>query len=387
MPALRSKSCRRRLAAALVLACGVGLMPMAAAHDHHDHPASQNQAGTPPVVPQGARITLADVALLDQDGRSLRLRSDVLGERIVIVNFAYTTCTTVCPVTSAVLAQVQGRLGARLGRDIGLITVSVDPLRDTPARLKAYAERVGAGPGWRWITGAKPQVDEALKSFGAYTANFADHPPLTLVGDAKTGQWLRFYGFPSPDQLVAAVDQLSSARDKAGPRDAASYFTELELLTQDGRKVRFHSDVLQGRTVLINVVYASCQDACPLITQKLNEVRRLLPPELFGQQVFFVSLTSDPAHDTPQALKAFARKQGADVEGWTFLTGRKENVEHILKKLGQYSETVEGHSTLLIAGNVPAKRWSKIRPDAPPAAIAERLAVLATGAGVEAVRP
>lgn len=192
-------------------------------------------------------------------------------------------------------------------------------------------------------------------------------------------------------QPVAAASAPAESRAanaaKAGPRDAASYFTELELLTQDGRKVRFHSDVLQGRTVLINVVYATCQDACPLITQKLNEVRQHLPPELFGKQVFFVSLTSDPTHDTPQALKAFARKQGADVDGWTFLTGRKENVEHILKKLGQYSETVEGHSTLLIAGNVPAKRWSKIRPDAPPAAIAERLSVLATGAGIEAARP
>lgn len=194
---------------------------------------------------------------------------------------------------------------------------------------------------------------------------------------------------PSPAAADTQAGKAANAATaaKAGPRDAASYFTELELLTQDGRRVRFHSDVLQGRTVLINVVYATCQDACPLITQKLNEVRQHLPPELFGKQVFFVSLTSDPVNDTPQALKAFARKQGADVEGWTFLTGRKENVEHILKKLGQYSETVEGHSTLLIAGNVPAKRWSKIRPDAPPAAIAERLSVLATGAGIEAARP
>lgn len=192
---------------------------------------------------------------------------------------------------------------------------------------------------------------------------------------------------PAATETPAGKAANATTAARAGPRDAASYFTELELLTQDGRRVRFHSDVLKGRTVLINVVYATCQDACPLITQKLNEVRRHLPPELFGQQVFFVSLTSDPAHDTPQALKAFARKQGADVAGWTFLTGRKENVEHILKKLGQYSETVEGHSTLLIAGNVPAKRWSKIRPDAPPAAIAERLSVLATGAGIEAARP
>jgi protein SCO1/2 len=200
-----------------VWVASLSLTPVAAQHDdhsHHEHPPAA--AETRPVVAQGARITLADVALLDQDGRSLSLKNDAIGGRIVVVNFAYTTCTTICPVTSALMAQVQGRLAARLGRDVGLLTVTVDPLRDTPARLKAYAERVGAGPGWRWLTGAKPQVDEVLKAFGAYSANFVDHPPLVLVGDASTGHWLRFYGFPTPDQLVAAVEQLSLARDKAG---------------------------------------------------------------------------------------------------------------------------------------------------------------------------
>lgn len=180
-----------------------------------------------------------------------------------------------------------------------------------------------------------------------------------------------------PDQPTAAP--LVAPPGKPGPQDAATYFTELELQTQDGRPVRFYSDVLQGRTVLINVIYASCKDACPLLTQQLNEVRAHLPADMFGKQVFFVSLTSDPANDTPQALKEFAKKQGADVPGWTFLTGRKDRVDHILKKLGQYSETVEGHSTLFIAGNVPAKRWSKIRPDAAAAAIAERLVTLVGG--------
>ncbi|MBK6852670.1 MAG: SCO family protein [Burkholderiales bacterium] len=180
-----------------------------------------------------------------------------------------------------------------------------------------------------------------------------------------------------PDQPTAAP--LVAPPGKPGPQDAATYFTELELQTQDGRPVRFYSDVLQGRTVLINVIYASCKDACPLLTQQLNEVRAHLPADMFGKQVFFVSLTSDPANDTPQALKEFAKKQGADVPGWTFLTGRKDRVDHILKKLGQYSETIEGHSTLFIAGNVPAKRWSKIRPDAAAAAIAERLVTLVGG--------
>jgi cytochrome oxidase Cu insertion factor (SCO1/SenC/PrrC family) len=138
--------------------------------------------------------------------------------------------------------------------------------------------------------------------------------------------------------------------------------------------------VLDGKTVLINVIYTNCKDACPLITQQLLDVRKRLT-EAVAKQVHFVTLTSDPKRDTPQALKAFAKKQSADVEGWTFLTGRKENVDHILKKLGQFSEEIEGHSTLLIGGNVSAKRWSKIRADAPPQAIAARLSELAAAPG------
>lgn len=165
-----------------------------------------------------------------------------------------------------------------------------------------------------------------------------------------------------------------------GTRDARTYFTDLELVTHDGRKVRFYSDMLEGRTVLINVIYTNCKDACPLITQKLNQVRGLIG-EQFGRDVWFVSLTSDPERDSPAALRRFAQEQSADLGGWTFLTGNPKNIEHILKKLGQYSQDAEDHSTLLIAGNVPAKRWAKIRPDAPPVAIAERLKLLSAADG------
>jgi len=168
-----------------------------------------------------------------------------------------------------------------------------------------------------------------------------------------------------------------------GTRDARTYFTDTELLTQDGRKVRFYSDVLQDKVVLINVIYTSCKDACPLITRQLTEVRTKLG-ERFGKEVFFISLTSDPERDTPVALKKFAVKNDAAQAGWTFLTGSKDNVQRVLAKLGQLSQNVEEHSTLLIAGNVGAKRWSKIRPDAPVAAIAERLKLLADGDGSDA---
>lgn len=163
---------------------------------------------------------------------------------------------------------------------------------------------------------------------------------------------------------------------RAAQPDARAYFTDTELVTQDGKKVRFYSDVLEGRVVLINVIYTNCQDACPLITQKLNEVRAQLGDQ-FGTKVYFVTITSDPVRDTPKALRDFAKKQNASQPGWVYLTGPKKNVDFVLKKLGQFSQHVEEHSTLLIAGNVPEKRWSKIRPDAPSGAISERLKMLA----------
>lgn len=169
---------------------------------------------------------------------------------------------------------------------------------------------------------------------------------------------------------------VSQAVDQPGTRDARTYFTDTPLLTQDGQAVRFYSDVLANRVVLINVVYTHCEEACPLITRKLVEVRQKLDDKV-GKDVWFVSISTDPERDSPQALKKFAQAQGVDEQRWVFLTGAKADIDQVLKRLGQMGPSAEEHSTLLIAGDVAGKRWSKIRPDAPPPAIAERLKVLA----------
>lgn len=157
--------------------------------------------------------------------------------------------------------------------------------------------------------------------------------------------------------------------------DAQSYFTDTRLLTQDGETVRFYSDVLKDRIVLLNVIFTSCNDACPLITRKLRDVREALGAR--AEEVLFVSLTSDPLNDTPPVLKAFARQQGADQVNWLFLTGDKADMDRVLGRLGHLAPAPEAHSTQLIAGDVANKRWSKIRPDAQVGAIAQRLLLLA----------
>ncbi|WP_369986786.1 SCO family protein [Pseudomonas xanthosomatis] len=161
-----------------------------------------------------------------------------------------------------------------------------------------------------------------------------------------------------------------------GTRDAQAWFTDTVLTDQNGQALRFYSDVLKDKVVMLNVVFTHCNDACPLITRKLREVREAMGPEL-AAQVTFVSLSSDPLNDSPAVLKAFAEKHGVDGPNWLFLTGDKASVDLVLGRLGQFLPSPEQHSTQLIAGDVAGKRWSKIRPDAPAVAIAQRMQLLA----------
>ena len=194
------------IARALCLSLGLLIPTVLLAHDEHHHAASA-------AAPSTTKVVLRDVPLVDATGKRVRLAKDVIGERIAVVNFIYTSCTTVCPVSSATFQQLQQRLAASsLGKEVVLVSITVDPLRDTPQRLREYGARYHAAEGWTWLTGAKPDVDGALKGFGAYTPNFEDHPATVLVGDARGGPWTRFFGFPSVDELLARIDTTHLAR-------------------------------------------------------------------------------------------------------------------------------------------------------------------------------
>ena len=194
------------IARALCLSLGLLIPTVLLAHDEHHHAASA-------AAPSTTKVVLRDVPLVDATGKRVRLAKDVIGERIAGVNFIYTSCTTVCPVSSATFQQLQQRLAASsLGKEVVLVSITVDPLRDTPQRLREYGARYRAAEGWTWLTGAKPDVDGALKGFGAYTPNFEDHPATVLVGDARGGPWTRFFGFPSVDELLARIDTTHLAR-------------------------------------------------------------------------------------------------------------------------------------------------------------------------------
>ena len=195
--------------------CFVGVLlvglPWAAFPETGGKAAKEEKVDSRPV-----QVKLLDITLLDQDGKTVRFRDDAIGGRIVVIDTFFTTCTLICPILGAIFSDLQDQLGDRLGRDVRLISISVDPLTDIPPRLKAYAGQWEARPGWTFLTGGKSSVDQVLTGLGLYSADFADHPSAFLVGDGKTGEWARFYGFATPEQLMGKVGELLEGRKAKG---------------------------------------------------------------------------------------------------------------------------------------------------------------------------
>lgn len=153
-------------------------------------------------------IVLPDIIVLDSRNHEHRLL-DLLQNQIAVVNFVFTSCTTICPVLSATMQAIEKRLQDQLGKNIILISISVDPARDTPEKLRMHAEKLGAGQHWYWLTGKPSEVNRLLKAFGIPTGRPEDHPPIILAGHADTDSWLRWVGIPSPEAVVEAINELT----------------------------------------------------------------------------------------------------------------------------------------------------------------------------------
>lgn len=160
-------------------------------------------------------------------------------------------------------------------------------------------------------------------------------------------------------RVSAALVLLCAGAAAAGGADAArNYFSDVPLVNQDGQTVRFYSDLLEGKVVVINSFYGTCQSVCPPVMHKLEQIQDALG-DRFGKEVFFISISVDPAHDTPAKLKQYAGKYHVKP-GWSFITGKKENVDQALGRIGQASAEKSDHSTILIAGNLPRQYWKKL---------------------------
>jgi protein SCO1 len=384
-------------------------------------------------------LRIPDTQVYDQNGQQLRFYSDLIKGKTVAINFVFTSCTTICPPLTATFRRVQQELGDRVGRDVQLISVSVDPTTDVPERLKSFAAKFNVGPGWTFVTGNKPEIDLLLRALGAYVGDKNDHTPMILIGNDKASYWTRAYGLAKAKVITQIVNEaaLKSAsaldnRNKAGaPTDsddqavrvplpgasrnkngvaerliqrgpsttarslqnsdtgeskgtnedkrtpsevAASYFPNLPLLTQDNKPVRFYDDLMKGKVVVINFMFTTCAGICSPMTANLVKVQQYLADHI-GRDVNMISLSVDPAVDTPEALKKYADNYNVKP-GWYFLTGKKENVDWVLHKLGGYVEDKATHNTFLIIGNEATGQWMKMFAMSKPKLIADAIVKL-----------
>jgi len=187
---------RRRFAAAVVLAPWALHEPALAA---------------PSALPPG-RADFPNVLLLNQDGRAIHFYDDLIrGDHTVAINFIYAQCGDICPMTMANLAKVQELLGDRLGREVRLASISIDPVRDSPAVLKGYAERFDVRAGWQFLTGRPNDIDLIRRTLGVYDRDPAkdrdksQHTGMLVYGNQARGRWSRVSALADPRRIVASI--------------------------------------------------------------------------------------------------------------------------------------------------------------------------------------
>lgn len=149
-----------------------------------------------------------DVTLVNQHGEPMRLYSDLLQGKVVLINTVFTACTGMCPMLSSTIEKVQAHVGDRVGEDVHLISISVDPENDTPAKLAELAERFHAERGWYFLTGEPENVELALRKLGQFTEDPEAHQGILIMGNETTGLWKKAFGLAGAEELIEIFDSV-----------------------------------------------------------------------------------------------------------------------------------------------------------------------------------
>ncbi len=184
---------------------------LAAEHDHHAHHDHKADPAAMTLLKRTQQVTLPDLPVVRMDGKRMKLAEAINDGRPVVLNFIYTSCTAICPVTSQVFMEFREQIGAEKDR-INMVSFSIDPEQDSPKRLTQYAKRFGSSGTWAHYTGSVPDSETLQRAFEAWRGDKMNHQPLTFIRATPTGPWLRLDGFMSPADLVNEYRQFVSAK-------------------------------------------------------------------------------------------------------------------------------------------------------------------------------
>lgn len=149
-----------------------------------------------------ARYEVPDVALMNQDGARVTLAQALAPDKPVLLDFFFSTCTTVCPVLSASFSTLLKTLGPQ-AREVRVVSIAIDPDHDTPEVLRGYREKFQAGPEWELLTGSREDIDRVRRAFDAYGPNKVTHSPLSFLRPPGGDSWVRIDGLIGASDLMA----------------------------------------------------------------------------------------------------------------------------------------------------------------------------------------
>src|SRR5262247_2887275 len=187
----------------------VALSPVASAAHDHGGPSQGGSALQEPGMQylrqEKARSYFTDLPVIAQDGKERRFFSDVLKDKVVLIYLFYTNCENTCPVINHTLAEVQDLLGDRLGNDIRLISITTDPVRDTPFVVKEYSNKFGPRPGWLFLTGERQNIETIDRRLGHTSADPTDHIAFLMLGNVAKAKWTKLKPTASREEIVAML--------------------------------------------------------------------------------------------------------------------------------------------------------------------------------------
>ena len=203
----------RRTALALLVAAGLGagltpetvipavaqIVPAAAP------PSAQPYFSTSSASSRWGKDYLPNLPVLDQDGNQFNFYDDLIAGKNVVINFIFTTCNDICPLTTARMALVQEKLGDAVGRDVFMYSISIDPETDRPAQLKNYAEAFRIGPGWKLLTGKPEDIAQIRYKLGERSRVLKEHRHEMLIGNADKGSWSKDSVFGDIERVVINI--------------------------------------------------------------------------------------------------------------------------------------------------------------------------------------
>jgi len=188
------------------------------AHEHHAAPSAgasmPAEVETETLRADKARNYFTDLPVIAQDGKQRRFFSDVLKDKVVLIYLFYTNCENTCPVINQTLAHVQKLLGQRLGSEINLVSITTDPVRDTPPVVREYSEYFGPLPGWFFLTGERQYIETIVGRLGHTSPDPTAHTTYLMVGNVAKGRWTKLKPTASETEIVAMLHLLAEAGDE-----------------------------------------------------------------------------------------------------------------------------------------------------------------------------